>query len=249
MRPSLSERIKAGQAVGCLWLSSGTPAIAELARDAGVGAVVFDVQHGLWERASLEWGIGLLRDTPALVRVARNAPELIGAALDAGACGVIVPLVNTAQEAAAAVAAAHFPPHGIRSGGGIRPLRALAEYVERAAAETLVCVMIETQQGVENIDEIVRTPGVDLVFIGPGDLGLSFGVHDVAALEDAVMKVRDACATAGLACGIYCFGPEAAAERIRQGFRLVTIGDDIGLLRRGLAGATAAFEKGLRHGG
>lgn len=241
MRASLVSRWRAGEATAGLWLNLGTPVVVELAAECRPDVIVLDAQHGLWERGSLEWALGLTGDSAALVRVARNRPELIGQALDAGACGVIVPLVNTPEDAEKAVAAAHYPPKGQRSGGGIRPLREVGAYVSRCREETAVCVMLETSEGLENAAAIAATPGVDMVFIGPGDLGLSLG--DMGdGLEAAIGRIREVCAAAGVACGLFTHGPAAAKARVRQGFRLVIVGDDVSLLRRGFADARREFE-------
>jgi 2-keto-3-deoxy-L-rhamnonate aldolase RhmA len=132
------------------WMSIGSPAIVELAASAGADVIVLDLQHGLWDRVGMEHAIGVAAPvTSVLVRVAENTAAAIGQALDAGAEGVIVPLVETAAETACAVAAACFPPHGTRSGGGLRPLSAgFPAYVEGARTRTMVGVMIETPLGV-----------------------------------------------------------------------------------------------------
>lgn len=232
MNGSLASRWRRGEATWGVWLGLGTPAVAELAAECGPDVIVLDAQHGLWERTMLEWAIGVAHSCPVLVRVAGNRPELIGAALDAGATGVIVPLVETAEEAAAAVAAARFPPEGRRSGGGLRPLRDMQGYVARSAAETVVCVMVETARGLANAAGIAATPGVDMVFVGPGDLSLSLG-GSRDDLEAAIGQIRAACEAAGVACGIYTPDAEAARRRAAQGFRFVIGGDDIALLRQG----------------
>jgi 2-dehydro-3-deoxyglucarate aldolase/4-hydroxy-2-oxoheptanedioate aldolase len=229
----LRARLAAGESLGCLWLMLGSPSVAEMAAASGPDALVFDLQHGLWERSALEAAIGMTREkTSPLVRVARNAPLEIGMALDAGAVGVIVPLVETAEEAAAAVDAARFPPAGSRSGGGVRPLMNFAPYVAEANDGVLVAVMIETAKGVENAAAIAATPGLDMVFIGTGDLAISLGCFpDNGPVFDAALdKIQAACRDAGVTCG--CFTPYStiAAERRRQGFLLTVLGDDSGLL-------------------
>src|SRR5216684_8952141 len=170
--PVLGTVRNGGSAAG-LWLVSGSPSVAELAAEARPDALIFDRQHGLWDSGPLHAAIGVTAAlaTP-LVRVAENSPIAIGSALDAGALGVIVPLIETAEQARAAVAAARFPPAGLRSGGGVRPLRDFKSYVAAAKDETLVAVMIETRLGVENAAAIAGVPGVDMVFIGTGDLAL-----------------------------------------------------------------------------
>lgn len=226
------ERIKRGDTIACLWLALGSTAVAELAADAGPDAIVFDLQHGLWERQALEAAIAVVRAKAApLVRVARNGPAEIGMALDAGAVGVIVPLVETAEEARRAVDAARYPPLGSRSGGGVRPLMDFKRYVPAANEGVLVAVMIETKLGVENAAAIAATPGVDLVFIGTGDLALSLGVFpDLGpAHEAAIASVQTACRVAGTACGIFTLYSTMALDRRRQGFQCVVLGDDITL--------------------
>jgi 2-keto-3-deoxy-L-rhamnonate aldolase RhmA/NAD(P)-dependent dehydrogenase (short-subunit alcohol dehydrogenase family) len=241
---NLRERIRGGDCIGCIWLALGSAAAAELAADTEPDAVVFDLQHGLWERQALEGAIGMVRAKSApLVRVARNGPAEIGTALDAGAVGVIVPLVETAEEARQAVDAARYPPEGHRSGGGVRPLMDFKRYVPAANEGVLVVVMIETKRGVENAAEIAATPGVDMVFIGTGDLALSLGVFpDLGpAHEAAISAVQTACRKAGAACGIFTLYSTMALDRRRQGFQCVVLGDDTTLLHQAFKQTSARF--------
>jgi 2-keto-3-deoxy-L-rhamnonate aldolase RhmA/NAD(P)-dependent dehydrogenase (short-subunit alcohol dehydrogenase family) len=240
----LRERIRGGDCVGCIWLALGSAAAAELAADTEPDAIVFDLQHGLWERQALEGAIGVVRAKSApLVRVARNGPAEIGMALDAGAVGVIVPLVETAQEAGRAVDAARYPPLGNRSGGGVRPLMDFKRYAPAANEGVLVAVMIETKRGVENAEAIAATPGVDLVFIGTGDLALSLGCFpDLGpAHEAAIAAVQAACRKAGTACGIFTLYSTMALDRRRQGFQCVVLGDDTTLLHHAFKQTSARF--------
>lgn len=165
------------QPLAALWMSIGSATIIELAGAAGADAIVIDVQHGLWNRTNLEAAVGAVAPAAsALVRVAENTALAIGQALDTGAEGVIVPLIEDGAAAAQAVAAARFPPQGHRSGGGVRPLASgFMDYCAIANERTVVGVMIETVRGVENASAIARTPGVDFVLIGTGDLALSLG--------------------------------------------------------------------------
>ena len=156
-----------------------------------------------------------------MVRVADGTATAIGQALDAGADGVLVPLVESAEMARAAVGAAHYPPRGHRSGGGVRPLaRGFARYVAETATRTVVGLMIETAAGVENADAIARVPGVDFIFIGTGDLALSLGCFpDIDHRhETACRRVLDACRETGVPCGIFTTGAEDAARRRREGY-------------------------------
>ncbi len=232
--------LRQGKAVDCIWLSLGSVALAEIAAETRPGAVVFDGQHGLWERGTLHAAIAAVAPvaTP-LVRVQANSVAAIGEALDYGAQGVIVPLVESGEAAAAAVAAAHYPPHGVRSGGGLRPLGAMPAYVAAAAANILVAVMIETRAGLDHAEAIVATPGLDMVFIGPGDMALGLGADAAAGLEPAMQRVLDLCRARGLPCGLFTTSAEAAAARLAQGFRFVVADDDIRLARLGFARSLA----------
>jgi 2-keto-3-deoxy-L-rhamnonate aldolase RhmA/NAD(P)-dependent dehydrogenase (short-subunit alcohol dehydrogenase family) len=241
---SLRERIRSGDCIGCIWLALGSAAAAELAADSEPDAVVFDLQHGLWERQALEGAIGMVRAKAApLVRVARNGAAEIGTALDAGAMGVIVPLVETAAEARQAVDAARYPPEGHRSGGGVRPLMDFKRYVPAANQHVLVAVMIETKRGVENAAAIASTPGVDMVFIGTGDLALSLGVFpDLGPRhEAAIAAVQAACRKAGTACGVFTLYSTMASDRRRQGFQCVVLGDDTTLMHQAFKQTSARF--------
>src|SRR5258707_15177213 len=109
--PDLRAGIKDGRRFGCIWLSLGSVALAELAADAAPDAIMFDLQHGLWERQALEAAIGIVRQRSVpLVRTADASPIAISTALDAGALGVVVPLIETAEQAAAVVSASRYPP-------------------------------------------------------------------------------------------------------------------------------------------
>src|SRR5262245_49486989 len=139
----LRHRIGQGESIGVIWMALGSSSVVELAAQAKPDAIVIDAQHGLWDRKSIEDAIGIVsKAAPVLVRVAENSPFAIGQALDAGAEGVLVPLIETDVDAAAAVAAARFPPEGTRSGGGVRPLGGdFGAYYQSQLRRTVVGVM------------------------------------------------------------------------------------------------------------
>ncbi|WP_414902519.1 HpcH/HpaI aldolase family protein [Sphingomonas flavalba] len=239
-------RLRAGEAARCLWLSLGSPALAEIAAEQAPDAIVLDLQHGLWDVATTHVALATAAAagvTP-LARVADKQAASVGQALDAGAAGVIVPLVDTAEEAAAAVAAAHYPPGGARSGGGMRPLRDFPAYLAASRTETLVAVMIETSAGLDNAAAIARTPGIDMLFVGPGDLGLALA-GDGPPLETAIAAILAAAREAGVPCGIFTPGPAAARARLEQGFQFVVADDDIHLARAGFAAALSSTSESL----
>lgn len=190
------------------------------------------------------------RCTP-LARVAGNTPEHIKNVLDAGAQGVLVPMVSTAADARAAVRSARFPPLGDRGGGGITPHLAFGmtshiEYIARANSETLVAVQIETAEGVANIDDIVAVEGIDLVFIGPFDLHLSLGLPPSLWSDDprfllCVDRVIAACTARGMPLGILSPDSAGAGPRLLQGFRFVGLGSDLNHMLGALRAQRGAF--------
>lgn len=243
-RSGLKHRIDRGDRLGVIWLSLGSAAMAEIAARARPDAIVLDLQHGLWERREMEAAIGACPpEVAVLARVAENTPFAIGSALDAGCEGVIVPLVESAEEAARAVRAARYPPEGERSGGGVRPLSDFVPYVDAMRRKTVVIVMIETAAGHRNAAAIAATEGVDMVFIGTGDLALSIGSFPDfdqrhAATCDDILR---ACKAAWTPCGIFTGSAEAAMKRREQGYRLAVVANDIEMIGKGFAQATTAF--------
>jgi len=238
------------QPLAALWMSMGSTTIIELASTAQADAIVIDMQHGLWDRASLECAVGAVAaGTSALVRVADNTGVCIGQALDTGAEGVIVPLIENSNEAARAVAAARFPPQGRRSGGGVRPLAGdFLDYCASANERTVVGVMIETASGVDNATAVARTPGVDFVLIGTGDLALSLGAGDSdgARREAACRTVLQACRDAQMPCAIYTANVNEAIARVREGYAMVIAASDIAVVSRGFSEAMYRFKNELR---
>lgn len=183
---------------------------------------------------------------PAFVRVAWNRPELIGRALDSGADGVVVPMVDDVEQARAAASAARFAPRGTRSFGPVRSVDAVAVPVpERANADVLCLVMVETARGLAAVDDIAAVDGVDGVFVGPFDLSLALG-SDVAALladdgEDAPLRrVVRACRANDLVAGAYAGSVERAAHLRAAGFDMVAAVDDLAMIARSATEAAAA---------
>jgi 2-keto-3-deoxy-L-rhamnonate aldolase RhmA len=243
---SLRYLIDCGRPLGVFWLAMGAPAVVEAAARSRPDAIVLDLQHGLFDRSTLETAIGLVpTDIPVLARVSENSAAAIGQALDAGAEGVIVPLVETGKQAAKAVSYARFPPRGVRSGGGVRPLSDFVNYVERADRDTVVMVMIETAKGLKNASAIAATEGVDMVFVGTGDLAISLGTFpDASPRHDAACsEILAACRAAWTPCGIFTINAEAAIRRRAQGYRMVVTANDMDVLASGFNRATAAFDR------
>ena len=172
------------------------------------------------------------------MRVPRNEAGIIGKCLDAGAWGVIVPMVCSRAEAQAAMAACRYAPVGIRSYGPLRAnYYAGFDYFERANDEVLCVVMVETRGAVADVEEIVSVPGVDAVYIGPADLSVTLGLppgpdNSDAAFSAALDRVLDACRRHHVVPGI-AGNASTAGKRLAQGFRLVEVASDAGLLAHG----------------
>jgi 4-hydroxy-2-oxoheptanedioate aldolase len=226
------------------WLTVPSGFSAEIMASCGFDWVCVDRQHGLIGEAQMvEMLQGISStDTIPLVRVPRNDEGVIGKALDAGAWGVIVPMVNSPEEAAAAVAACRYAPVGIRSFGPLRAnYYAGFDYYSRANSEVLCIVMVETKRAVERVDEIVSVPGVDAVYVGPADLSITLGLppapdHTEEIFDDALSRILSSCQRHGVVPGI-AGNAQTAVKRIEQGFRFVEVASDTGLL--GVGAATA----------
>lgn len=236
-------RLKAGKPAVIGWAISGSPMMAEMMAPLGFDGLLLDAQHGYWSYEGLLQALLVVgdSDTTPLVRVAENNWGIIGRTLDAGALGVIVPMVNTPEEAERAATACRYAPEGDRSSGGIRRERYGADYAEAANSEIMVTIMIETRQAVEAIDEIIAVPGIDCVMIGPGDLAVSLGCFPErgAEHEACLMRVLEACQGRGLPMGMACTSSEECVLRAKQGMLFLPCGNEIGWAR---AGGTAHME-------
>lgn len=225
------------------WLQIGPyPALAEILANAGYDWLGIDCEHsdidveGFTALARGMYGRGAL----PLARVRENDTLAIRQMLDAGAQGVIVPLVNTAEEAKKAVAAAKYPPIGVRGFCFSRMNdygTKFADYAAQANDNIAVVVMIESKQAVENIDAILEVEGVDGVFIGPYDMSGSYGLigqTDHPVIRDACQKVVAACAGHGKAAGLHLVNPapEAIAKTIADGFTFIALGVDMVFLNQ-----------------
>jgi 2-dehydro-3-deoxyglucarate aldolase/4-hydroxy-2-oxoheptanedioate aldolase len=242
----LKRRMQAGETVGCHWLMLGAPVLAELAADAGAQSIVFDLQHGGWDRSALMHAITAIGGrAPSLVRTADASDFAIGSALDAGAHGIIVPMISSAAECASVVAASHFPPAGRRSGGGPRPMADFGAYRTSMTDHMLVSVMIETAEGLADAAAIAATPGLDMIFVGPSDLSLAIGAGPGSPVfDDGLKRVLEAGHAAGVPVGIYTGNLEQAAQRSAEGFRFVVVASDVQLNRDTARGIWKRFGAG-----
>ncbi len=241
--PTLKASIASGHCLAATWFSLGSAAAVEIVARSGCDAIVLDLQHGLWDRRELEAAIGIVPfHIPVIVRVAENSPQAIATALDAGAEGIMVPLIEDEVAAIRAVSACKYPPAGIRSGGGVRPLLDFATYV-KGAEQIAVFLMIETATGLANAQAIARVDGVDMVFIGSGDLALSLGVSSVdqALHRQACESILNTCSESARPCGVFTSSTEMAQARRTEGYRMVVVANDVGVVGSGFAQAVAAM--------
>ena len=248
---------KTGGAAVNGWLAIPNGFSAETMAHQGWDSLTIDLQHGVVDYQSM---IPMLQaisttDTVPVVRVPWLEPSALMKALDAGAYGVICPMISTADEAARLVAYTHYAPRGTRSFG---PVRALlyggADYAQHANDTIVTFAMIETAQALDNLDDILSVEGLDAVYIGPSDLSLALGCRPVfddvdPPVAQAIDHVLERAKAHGLVAGIHNTGPEAALKRIAAGFQFVTVSSDARLIAAGAQQVMAAMRSGLKPPG
>ena len=246
MRPNpLRESFNNGGVAVGSWLMMPSPVTAEVIAQTGYDYCCIDMQHGLigYSEALVMLQSLSLANTTATVRVPWNEPGIIGKALDAGAMAVIVPMVNTAEDAELAVQCSMYAPRGSRSSGPVRaePLEG-PEYAEVANEHVQVIPMVETTEAIENLDAILATPNVDAIYVGPMDLGVSMGLGRGTTdptFFDTLDHVVARCEAHGVVPGIHA-NPANISAMIERGFRMLTAQTDISALRLGMADALRA---------
>ena len=228
-----------GKAVVNGWLAIPSGFAAEVMAQSGFDSVTVDLQHGVQDYMSMVECFQAMQAHPVtpMVRVPWNEPGIIGKVLDAGAYGVICPMINTREQAEAFVSYAKYPPRGARSNGPIRVgmYGEAGTYQQVANEETLALPMIETREAVANLDAILDVPGLAGVYIGPSDLGFSHGLipkldrdePEMLAIFDRVIAATE---RRGLKAGIHTGSAAYAARAIGMGFRLVTLLNDVSLM-------------------
>jgi 2-keto-3-deoxy-L-rhamnonate aldolase RhmA len=219
-------------------LTLPSPEVAEVCATAGFDWLFIDMEHGLVEFADVQRMIQAAGPCPCVVRVPMNETTWIGKALDTGATGVIVPHVNTAAEARRLTRAGRYPPKGDRSISVARAQGFGARVQDSVDSDNDNVVLVPQAEHIEaarHIDEIVGTPGVDAVFIGPFDLSGSLGkpgrIGDVE-VQAAIATIRDGCAAARVACGLFVVDTESARRAISEGYSLVCVSSETLLLTR-----------------
>ena len=240
-------RLAAGEPSIGTWLALPTPEGTEYISRLGFDWLVVDTEHNPIDIRTLAQMFMAMAgsSTAPMVRIPWNTPENFKRVLDAGAWGVVVPMVNSRSEAEQAVASVRYPPEGNRSlGGGRHALgfdTTAEEYYRHAKDELLLVVQIEHARGVEHADDILSVPGVDACFIGPNDMATSMGLglgvpleSDNPRLVEAIDHVRQCCSRHGVAPGIHCSNATGVKQRIAEGFLFCAMASELRYMLAGL---------------
>ncbi|MDB5311696.1 MAG: hpcH [Gemmataceae bacterium] len=253
MRPNPIKRLlKEGKPAVGTWLTLGNVLAARLLARGGWAWLTVDTEHNAIGIETAAHSFAAVADAGgiALARVPANRHDHIKRVLDTGAHGVVVPMVNTRQEALEAVSACLYPPAGTRSvGGAAHALNfdaAPADYYAHANDEILVVLQCEHIQAVRDFDAVYSVPGVDAVFVGPNDLAASMRGPDGRpphpdAFKQALADILAGCKRNKVAAGIHTFGPEEAKMRIAEGWQFIAVGSELKMMVDGAKAVTDAL--------
>jgi 4-hydroxy-2-oxoheptanedioate aldolase len=233
----VKEKLRAGKASVGSWLNLASPLAAEVMAAEGFEWLTVDTEHSPWDMGDLANAFRAIeaRGAIPLARAWSQSPEVLARILDAGALGVVVPHVSTAEQAGSLARAVRYPPQGARSLGSIRA-STLPDYFARANDDILLVPMIEDPEGVENIDAIMAVDGIDVALLGTTDLGLAMGLRrdeldGDAEHERLIGRVLEGCRRAGKPAGIPVADVESVNRRIAQGFQFIDFSNDLAFLR------------------
>ena len=255
MKPNKIKQLWAqGKPVTLGWLSIANTFTAEIMARQGFDAVCVDMQHGVTGLSNLMEMLQAVSATAAapVVRVGWNEPAAIMKALDFGASAIIVPLINNAAEARKAVSACRYPPVGDRSSGPVRALQIHGpDYFSNANDEILLMAMIETKEGLNNLEEICATPGVDVIYIGPADPSYALGMAPRADNPDPLHmstcdRIKEVAHRHGKKVCMHCASAEFAAASVKRGFDMVMITSDLSSMIAGIKKEMIAFHEALK---
>lgn len=251
-RPNtLKAAVSAGRAHIGIWCSLASPLTTEIVAGSGAGWLLIDGEHSPNHLRSIMAQLQVMGgfDSEAVVRLPSDDPNLIKQALDIGARSLMIPNVRTADQARAIVAAMTYAPGGFRGfsvGHRANGFGRIAGYHAKAREQQLLAVQIEDELGVANAAEIAAVDGVDVLFVGPGDLSTNMGAMGnpgAAHVQEAIASVRKAATAAGKASGILAPAKTDADQYLADGFTMVAVGSDLGLLARGSDALVASFNQ------
>jgi 2-keto-3-deoxy-L-rhamnonate aldolase RhmA len=247
----IREKVLSGEVLGGTFLNLGSSLTAEMAGRAGFDWVLIDLEHGSGDRQELLLQLLALESTAAapIVRIAWNDPVLFKRVLDLGPSGVMVPYVQSAEDAKRAVAAMRYPPAGVR---GVASMNRACEfgpgfneYFNSANSKLLTIVQIETPVAVDHAEAIATTDGVDVLFVGPMDLSVNMGIPcqwNDPKLRAAFSKVVAACRNAGKAAGILLLNHDAAPF-VKEGFSFLALSSDGAMVAAGMKETANLFRQ------
>ncbi len=248
----IRQALDAGKTLSNVWIMLGSSLVLEIAAHAGWDTVTIDLQHG---HGGFNEMVAMITaadaaNTPALVRIPHNEPGYIHRALDAGAQGVIAPMINTKEDALAFASACKYPPVGARSWGPVRAaLITEGDYTFQANDWTFCCAQIETQRALDNIDDIMSVDGIDCVLVGPNDLCLSLTKGEKLDISaPVVLDALDLILAKAREHNVYawCFANDAEYARMvaKKGYQIISAGADAGFIAVGAESALkAAFSR------
>lgn len=255
-RNPLREKLRRGERTLGLWITLPTPAVTEIAAELGLDWVCIDMEHGATTYADVSNHLRAAKGTgvAVFVRVSSIAPDTIARCLDLGADGIVLPMVRSADDVRRALDHMLYPPEGSRGLGGERAQKwglGLDDYVATANDELMLMPMIEHADAVAAIDDILSIPGLDFLFVGPGDLSASLGhvgEWDTPATAEAIARVLARAKAHGVTAGIYAHGPAEVKARTGQGFRIIAIGSDLPMMITRISSDLAAIADGAEGG-
>lgn len=232
------------------WLSIPSSVTAEMVARQDYDTITVDLQHGLIDyqtALTMMQAIGAASDATVIARPPWLEPGIIMKLLDAGALGILCPMINTPADAEALVRTCRYAPEGYRSVGPTRALMVYGpSYMREANQAVVTLAMIETAQALENVEAIARTPGLSALYIGPSDLAQSLG-HPIQMdptdppVMAAIDRILAAAKAAGIKAGMHCMMPDYARQMAARGFDFVTLGNDVRMLTAELAARVGAF--------
>jgi 2-keto-3-deoxy-L-rhamnonate aldolase RhmA len=244
----LREKLKADQPTYGLWVTLESPSVTEIAVALGLDWVVIDAEHGSldWQQIVQHIRAAVRSGTVIVVRLAEMNIGLVKRALDIGADGVAAPFIDTADQLRQLLSYAQYPPAGVRAVGGDRATvwgQCLSEHVSEANEHVIVLPNIETVKARQNIDSIAKVEGVDTFFLGPADYSASAGYAGQwqgPGVAEQLLEINSAIRAQGKYCGVIATDDQDVVRRRDQGFRLIALGVDTGLLARGLKSGLAS---------
>jgi 2-keto-3-deoxy-L-rhamnonate aldolase RhmA len=245
----LRRKLKSGGPTIGLWATLESATVTEVAAELGLDWVCVDMEHGSLGYRDVVDHLRAAKgsDLAMIVRVPTASVDTIKRALDLGAHGVLLPLIRTADELAEAFVHARYPPSGKRGLGHERALRwgmAMESYVAASNEETMVIPVIETADASSNIADILAVPGLEAIFFGPSDLSQSFGhlaVWEGPGIAEDILRMQRLAAARGIASGVIGTSADDIARRREQGFGMIGLGSDVGLMIRQLRAAIEPF--------